>query len=279
MSAIEHHAVLDTARWLGRNGFRVTEVRVDAPIKGSLHVTFDITSFADGTSRTDVQFNNDYAMQAVGGEVKYDATIKQNGTTVLQQSNIDQFQYQTWHKQIWSNGAPQVNIQHDIAALEKTGAIQNYDLSLPVDPGLIANEATEMTSAGWGGVLAVNGVTQYMPATGGRAGAQPTPCDHCGGTGSVWRDTGAITAEACPACRGAGQRVSEPCPDCRGRGVRAVRATVPVLIPAGVDTGAQIRVPGEGHAGPFGGPRGDLVVIARVHEDPGFARKGDNPGP
>jgi cysteine desulfurase len=29
VSAIEHHAVLDTARWLGRNGFRVTEVGVD----------------------------------------------------------------------------------------------------------------------------------------------------------------------------------------------------------------------------------------------------------
>ena len=30
VSAIEHHAVLDTARWLGRNGFRVTEIGVDA---------------------------------------------------------------------------------------------------------------------------------------------------------------------------------------------------------------------------------------------------------
>jgi len=30
VSAIEHHAVLDTAKWLGRNGFRVTEVPVDA---------------------------------------------------------------------------------------------------------------------------------------------------------------------------------------------------------------------------------------------------------
>ena len=29
VSAIEHHAVLDTARWLGRNGYRVTEVGVD----------------------------------------------------------------------------------------------------------------------------------------------------------------------------------------------------------------------------------------------------------
>jgi cysteine desulfurase len=30
VSSIEHHAVLDTARWLGRNGFRVTEVPVEA---------------------------------------------------------------------------------------------------------------------------------------------------------------------------------------------------------------------------------------------------------
>lgn len=113
-------------------------------------------------------------------------------------------------------------------------------------------------------------------ATGGRAGARPTPCDHCGGTGSVWRDAGSPTADMCPACRGAGQRVSEPCPDCRGRGARPERASLSVSMPAGVDTGAQIRVPGEGHAGPFGGPRGDLVVITRVHEDPAFARKGDN---
>jgi molecular chaperone DnaJ len=43
-----------------------------------------------------------------------------------------------------------------------------------------------------------------------------------------------------------------------------------------MDTGAQLRIPGEGHSGPFGGPRGDLIVITRVAEDPTFARKGDN---
>src|SRR5262249_12364713 len=64
--------------------------------------------------------------------------------------------------------------------------------------------------------------------------------------------------------------------DCRGRGVRTGRASVSVVIPAGVDTGAQIRVPGEGHSGPFGGPRGDLVLIARGPERPGFTRKGDH---
>ena len=74
----------------------------------------------------------------------------------------------------------------------------------------------------------------------------------------------------CPACGAAG------CPVCRDRGLGSEVVEVPVAIPGGVDTGAQIRVPGEGHAGPFGGPRGDLIVIARVREHPFFTRKGDN---
>ena len=43
-----------------------------------------------------------------------------------------------------------------------------------------------------------------------------------------------------------------------------------------IDTGAQLRIPGEGHSGPFGGPRGDLVINVRVHDDAVFTRKGDN---
>lgn len=74
----------------------------------------------------------------------------------------------------------------------------------------------------------------------------------------------------CPTCGGAG------CSACRDRGLRSEVAEVPVAIPGGVDTGAQVRAPGEGHAGPAGGPRGDLVVITRVREHPFFIRKGDN---
>ena len=51
---------------------------------------------------------------------------------------------------------------------------------------------------------------------------------------------------------------------------------VDVAIPAGVDSGAQIRVADEGSAGPFGAPRGDLIVSTRVREHPFFSRKGDN---
>jgi molecular chaperone DnaJ len=80
----------------------------------------------------------------------------------------------------------------------------------------------------------------------------------------------------CPACRGTGVAGTGACAHCRGRGVRRMTATVTVDIPPGVDTGAQIRVKGEGSAGPLGGPRGDLIVSTRVREHPHFKRKGDS---
>ncbi len=74
----------------------------------------------------------------------------------------------------------------------------------------------------------------------------------------------------CGACGGSG------CPECRGRGVRPLIEPVSISIPAGVDTGIQVRIAGQGHAGPFGGPRGDLIVSTRVNDHPFFTRKGDN---
>src|SRR6185436_14870363 len=74
----------------------------------------------------------------------------------------------------------------------------------------------------------------------------------------------------CPACGAGG------CEACGGRGVKRVMERVAVAIPPGVDTGTELRVTGEGHAGPHGGPRGDLVVRTRVREHPVFTRKGDN---
>ena len=79
----------------------------------------------------------------------------------------------------------------------------------------------------------------------------------------------------CPDCGAAGSVASGRCVPCQGRGVRRATERVRLVIPAGVDSGAQIRVAGEGHAGPFGGPRGDLVVSTRVREHPFFVRKGD----
>lgn len=45
-----------------------------------------------------------------------------------------------------------------------------------------------------------------------------------------------------------------------------VNKKVAVIIPAGVDTGSKLRLSGEGEAGTYGGPPGDLYVF--IHVDP-----------
>jgi molecular chaperone DnaJ len=112
-------------------------------------------------------------------------------------------------------------------------------------------------------------------ATGAAPGVEPSTCSHCGGLGTVWSEP-SRDGDTCPACQGAGTRVAAACGICRGRGATPRRAVVHVLLPPGMDTGSQIRIPAEGHSGPFAGPRGDLIVIARVHDDPRYTRKGDN---
>ena len=113
-------------------------------------------------------------------------------------------------------------------------------------------------------------------ATGTARGAIPSPCSECAGTGAVWRGRGALETAPCAACAGSGVIMSDPCAACRGRGVAPTRSVIHVVLPPGIDTGNQFRIPGEGHSGPFGGPKGDLVVVTRVHDDPTFTRRGDN---
>ncbi len=52
--------------------------------------------------------------------------------------------------------------------------------------------------------------------------------------------------------------------------------TLPVQVPAGVDTGDRIRLNGEGEAGRNGGPAGDLYVEIRVREHAIFEREGSH---
>lgn len=79
----------------------------------------------------------------------------------------------------------------------------------------------------------------------------------------------------CAGCDAHGRTAEGVCDACAGRGVRRQQDRVTVAIPAGVDAGMQVRIPGEGSAGPFGAPRGDLLVSTRVLEHPFFARRGE----
>jgi curved DNA-binding protein len=54
------------------------------------------------------------------------------------------------------------------------------------------------------------------------------------------------------------------------------REELTVKIPAGVESGARLRVQGKGGAGRGGGPAGDLYLLIKVADDPVFSREEDD---
>ena len=113
--------------------------------------------------------------------------------------------------------------------------------------------------------------------SGGKPGSQPAPCATCGGRGQVAHSQGIfMIATTCPTCRGRGRVVKDKCAECKGGGVERKKETVVVNVPAGIDDGQTLRVPGKGMAGPSGGPAGHLYVTFAVERDPQFEREGDD---
>ena len=116
--------------------------------------------------------------------------------------------------------------------------------------------------------------------SGAAAGSHPGRCADCGGTGQVRRVRQSIlgqmvTAGPCGRCNGMGTVIEHLCAVCGGEGRRIEERTYTVDVPAGVDTGATLRLTGRGAVGPRGGAAGDLYVHVRVSPDPVFSRIDD----
>ncbi|MGI9474930.1 MAG: molecular chaperone DnaJ [Rubripirellula sp.] len=113
--------------------------------------------------------------------------------------------------------------------------------------------------------------------SGAEPGSQPTACNTCGGHGQVIQSAGILRVQtACPNCSGSGKQISQPCGDCRGSGLQNKKAELTVTIPAGVDDGMRVRVPGEGEASPDGGQIGDCYVFITVRPHDLFKRDGSH---
>ena len=113
--------------------------------------------------------------------------------------------------------------------------------------------------------------------SGAADGSSPTGCPQCRGQGQVRFQQGFFTvARTCPQCRGAGKVITKPCQTCHGEGRVTRERKITVKIPAGVATGQQLRLQGEGEAGNAGGPPGHLYVVLHVQEHEFFRREGLN---
>jgi molecular chaperone DnaJ len=115
--------------------------------------------------------------------------------------------------------------------------------------------------------------------SGSAGGGEPEVCSTCGGHGeervaqrSVFGQIVSVTT--CRSCGGEGRIIRDPCRDCRGEGRVREESEVEVKVPPGVTSENFITLRGRGNAGPRGGPRGDILVLLEVEDDPRFVREG-----
>jgi molecular chaperone DnaJ len=116
---------------------------------------------------------------------------------------------------------------------------------------------------------------------GAEPGSSPITCSTCAGSGEVRRAQRSffgqvVSVAPCPACAGEGTVIASPCKKCRGEGRIRGEKQVVVRIPAGVATGQYMTMRAVGNVGPRGGPRGDILVVFEVEEDPRFERDGED---
>jgi molecular chaperone DnaJ len=113
--------------------------------------------------------------------------------------------------------------------------------------------------------------------SGSENGKQPETCQQCGGRGQIRSQQGFFSvARTCPICSGTGSVIRTPCKTCHGDSRITREHKILVKVPAGVEQDTRIRYSGEGEAGRFQGPAGDLYVVLDVKPHKFFERDGDD---
>jgi molecular chaperone DnaJ len=109
----------------------------------------------------------------------------------------------------------------------------------------------------------------------GRISSPPRRCPACDGEGTRrWARGHMLFTKPCEVCAATGQITADRCRHCGGVGAVARTEVLTIGVPAGVETGSRIAVPGHGHAGALGGPAGDLYATVEVADHPYFRRVG-----
>lgn len=115
----------------------------------------------------------------------------------------------------------------------------------------------------------------------GKGGHSEKTCPTCHGSGQVTTEQRTMfgtymTKSVCPNCKGKGKSYEKTCSSCKGTGKVKKTVTKDVKIPAGINTGNQIRIADVGEAGANGGPNGDLYIEFTVKSHEIYQRDGDD---
>ncbi len=148
----------------------------------------------------------------------------------------------------------------------RKGADLRYDLTITLEEAAFGTEKTLELP-----------LVQKCPAckgTGAESGGVAT-CGRCGGNGQIIMEQRSGYSvfrqiSVCPTCRGAGRIVKSACKECKGKGVLKTKEELKVSIPAGVDTGNMVKLPGKGEVGED--RPGDLYIVVNVAKHPVFER-------
>lgn len=151
----------------------------------------------------------------------------------------------------------------------RRGADISHEMDVTLEEAFAGKEAT-IKIATWQSCAGCNG-------SGAEKGTKADTCDTCRGAGRVRAQQGFFTVErTCPSCNGAGQTIKTPCSSCGGSGRTRKDKTLKINIPAGIEDGTRMRLPGEGEAGTRGGPAGDLYVFIGIKPHRFFQREASN---
>ena len=117
--------------------------------------------------------------------------------------------------------------------------------------------------------------------TGAKSEDDVVECSECGGAGMVRRTQRTpfglfSTQSSCPKCHGQGTVIKAKCTECHGAGKIQKTSEIELKIPAGAETGTNLRIQGAGEAGDNGAEPGDLYVIIHVKDHKIFERDGND---
>lgn len=115
----------------------------------------------------------------------------------------------------------------------------------------------------------------HCGGSGSEKGSKMTTCPTCHGQGEIRRQQGFfVMSSPCHQCQGTGQINPNPCKQCSGQGRLKKKVDIQVKVPAGIDEGQRLKLSGEGDAGQYGGPSGDLYVHIGIEKHEIYERDG-----